>query len=137
MPYRFPSSEWIAELSRLLNESPSYESSAKDWEGDFIFVVEPDEHYPEPAHLFLGLLHGKSTGAALLSTADERPAEYRISAPYSVWRKVIEGELDPIQGMMMRKLKLDGNLMKIMRYPKAAKEIVSCCADVPTEWPEN
>jgi hypothetical protein len=22
-----------------------------------------------------------------------------------------------------------------MRYPKAAKEIVSCCADVPTEWP--
>ena len=48
---------------------------------------------------------------------------------------MIEGELDPIQGMMMRKLKLDGNLMKIMRYPKAAKEIVSCCADVPTDWP--
>jgi len=67
MPHRFPSDEWIVELSRLLNESPSYESSAKDWEGDFIFVVEPDDHCPEPAYLFLGLLHGKSTGAALLS----------------------------------------------------------------------
>jgi len=135
MAYRFPSDEWIAELSRLLNESPSYESSAKDWEGDFIFVVEPDGAFEKTSYLFLGLRHGKSTGAALLSSPDERPAEYKINAPYGVWRKVIDGELDPIQAMMMRKLKLDGNLMKIMRYPKAAKEIVSCCADVPTEWP--
>ncbi len=135
MSFRFPSNEWIVELSNLLNRSPSYESSAKDWEGDFIFVVEPDESYSETGYLFLGLRHGKSTGGALLATPDERPAEYEISAPYSVWRKVIEGELDPIQGMMMRKLKLKGNLMKIMRYPKAAKEIVSCCAEVPTEWP--
>jgi putative sterol carrier protein len=137
MSHRFPSDEWIADLSRLLNESPSYESSAKDWEGDFVFVVEPDGRFTETVYLFLGLRHGKSTGASLLSTPDERPAEYRIRAPYSVWRKVIEGELDPIQGMMMRKLKLEGNLMKIMRYPKAAQEIVSCCADVPTEWPDG
>jgi len=135
MSFRFPSNEWILELSRLLNESLSYESSAKDWEGDFVFVVEPDEAYEETSHLFLGLRHGKSTGGALLSSPDERPVEYRITAPYGVWRKVIEGKLDPIQGMMMRKLKLQGDLMKIMRYPKAAKEIVSCCADVPTEWP--
>ena len=135
MPFRFPSNEWIVELSRLLNESPSYERSAKDWEGDFVFVVEPGGGFSEFAYLFLGLRHGKSTGAALMAAPDERPAEYRISAPYTVWRRVIEGDLDPIQGMMMRKLKLEGNLMKIMRYPKAAKEIVSCCADVPTEWP--
>ena len=137
MSYRFPSDEWINALSRLLNESESYEQSAKDWEGDFIFVVEPDGAFSETAHLFLGLRHGKSTGAALLASADERPAEYMITAPYGTWRKVIDGELDPIQGMMMRKLKLEGNLMKIMRYPKAAKEIVSCCALVPTEWPEG
>jgi len=24
--------------------------------------------------------------------------------------------------------------MKIMRYPKAAKEIVSCCAKIPTDF---
>jgi len=135
MSYPFPSDEWIKELSRLLNESPSYEASAKDWEGDFVFVIEPDGALDEEAHLFLGLLHGKSPDAALLTSATERKAEYVIRAPYGVWRKVIDAELDPIQGMMMRKLKLEGNLMKIMRYPKAAKEIVSCCADVPTAWP--
>ena len=137
MAYRFPSDEWINELSRLLNESESYEQSAKDWEGDFVFVIDPDDAQPETAYLFLGLKHGKSTGAALPQSRDERPAEYTISAPYGTWRKVIDGDLDPIQGMMMRNLKLQGNLMKIMRYPKAAKEIVTCCASVPTEWPEG
>ncbi len=137
MSYRFPSDEWIKELSRLLNESESYGSSAKDWEGDFVFEVQPDEDLADTAYLFLGLLHGKSPEAAMLSSPDERDAAYRISAPYATWRKVIDGELDPIQGMMMRKLKLQGDLMKIMRYPKAAKELVSCCALVPTQWPEG
>ena len=137
MAFTFPSDAWIKELSRRLNESASYERSAKDWEGDFVFVVEPDEEVGETAYLFLGLHHGKSTGAARVASQDEREAEFLIRAPYSIWRQVIEGNLDPIRGMMTRRLKLSGNLVKIMRYPKAAQEIVSCCAEVPTDWSEN
>jgi putative sterol carrier protein len=134
MGLAFPSDAWIKELSRRLNQSESYERSAKDWEGDFLFVVEPDEAYDDTAYLYLGLHHGKSTVAALVGREDERETEFVIRAPYGNWRRVIEGELDPIQGMMMRRLKLSGNMMKIMRYPKAAQEIVACCAEVPTEW---
>jgi putative sterol carrier protein len=131
---RFPAEEWIRELSRQLNDSDSYERSARDWEGDFIFVVEPDDIFEDTAYLFLALHHGKSPGAAMISSREERDAEFVISAPFGTWRQVIEGKLEPIQGMMMRKLKLEGNIVKIMRYPKAAKEIVSCCALVPTRW---
>lgn len=134
MAHKFPSDEWIKELSRQLNASETYKQSAKDWEGDFIFVVEPDDAYPETAYLYLNLYHGKSPDAALLSGPDEKQAAYLLAAPFNTWRKVIEGKLDPIQGMMTRKLKLNGNMMKIMRYPKAAKEIVACCAHVPTDW---
>ncbi|MCX7682831.1 MAG: SCP2 sterol-binding domain-containing protein [Anaerolineae bacterium] len=134
MAFKFPSDEWIKELANQLNASEAYEKAAKDWEGDFIFVVEPDEAYPHTAYLFLGLYHGKSTDAALLSSENEREAEFILRAPYSNWRNVIEGKLDPIQGMMTRKLQVKGNMMKIMRYPKAAKEIVACCALVPTEF---
>ena len=134
MAFIFPSDEWIKELSEQLNGSESYERSAKDWEGDFIFIVEPDDAYDETVHLFLGLFHGKSPGAEMLGSADEKEAEFIIRAPFNIWRQVIEGKLDPIQGMMTRKLKLQGNMMKVMRYPKAAKEIVSCCALVPTDW---
>jgi len=134
MAFKFPSDEWIKELSSKLNESEDYERSAKDWEGDFIFIVEPDDACDETAYLFLSLYHGKSPDAALVESEDARKTEFVLRAPFGNWRKVIEGELDPIQGMMTRKLKLAGNMMKIMRYPKAAKEIVNCCALVPTDF---
>ncbi len=134
MSHKFPSGEWIIEVRDLLNASESYQRSAKDWEGDFIFVVEPDEAYSETAYLHLQLYHGKSPGAAVVEEGNLPETEYTLSAPFSTWRKVIDGKLDPIQGMMTGQLKLKGNLMKIMRYPKAAQEIVACCALVPTDW---
>ena len=90
--------------------------------------------YDGTAYLFLSLYHGKSPDAATLANENERESEFVIRAPFDTWRQVIEGKLDPIQGMMTRKLKLSGNMMKIMRYPKAAKEIVDCCALVPTDF---
>ncbi len=134
MKYKFPSDEWVNKVRELLNESESYQRSAKDWEGDFIFVVEPDDAYTHTSYLHLELYHGSSPGAAMVNEDELPETEYSLSAPFSTWRKVIEGKLDPIQGMMTRQLKLKGDLMKIMRYPKAAQEIVSCCAKVPTDW---
>lgn len=134
MVLKFPSDEWIKELSAQLNASETYERSAKDWEGDFVFVIEPDQAYDGTAYLFLGLYHGKSPDAAALASEDEQESEFVIRAPFNTWRQVIEGKLDPIQGMMTRQLRLTGNMMKIMRYPKAAKEIVDCCALVPTDF---
>jgi putative sterol carrier protein len=134
MAFEFPSDEWIKELSNRLNQSESYERAARDWEGDFVFVVEPDDAHDDTAYLYLGLYRGKSPAAAMVESEDERHTEFVIRAPFGAWRRVIEGELDPIQGMMTRRLKLSGNMMKIMRYPKAAQEIVACCAEVPTDW---
>jgi len=134
MAHKFPSPEWVNALRELLNSSESYQRSAKDWEGDFIFIVEPDEAYPDTAYFHLELYHGSSPGAGIVEADNLPDTEYTLSAPFSTWRKVIDGKLDPIQGMMTRQLKLTGNLMKIMRYPKAAQEIVSCCAKIPTDW---
>ena len=135
MALKFPSDEWIKALSQQLNASASYERSAKNWEGDFIFISEPDAAYDgDTAYLFLGLYHGKSPGAEMLESEDEREAQFIIRAPFSAWRRVIEGKLDPIQAMMMRKLKLTGDMKMILRYVAAAKEIVSCCAFIPTDF---
>ena len=134
MTIKFPSDAWIKQLSEHLNGSPSYEQSAKNWEGDFMFIVEPDDVYSETACLYLGLYHGKSPDAMQVGSLDEKEAGYVISAPFSSWRKVIEGKLDPIQGMMTRRLKLKGDMKMIMRYPKAAKEIIACTQLIPTDF---
>ena len=134
MTIDFPSDAWIKALSAHLNESQSYEQSAKNWEGDFLFVVEADAAYAGIAYLYLDLLHGKSPSAEQWPELDGRKPAYTLSAPYGTWRKVIEGKIDPIQGMMTKQLKLQGNMMMIMRYPKAAKEIMECVKTIPTQF---
>ena len=57
-----------------------------------------------------------------------------INAPETVWRKVIGKKLDPIQGLMTRQLKLRGNMVKIMKAVRAAKELVECTTKVPTQF---
>lgn len=136
MAIKFPSEAWIEEMSRKLNASESYYQSAKDWEGDFTFVVESDDVYDTTTYLYLGLHHGKSPDASEIQDLEEKNTEYTIRAPYSIWRKVIEGKIDPIQGLMTKRLKLQGNMMMVMRYPKAAKEIMACAKQIPTEFAE-
>jgi putative sterol carrier protein len=134
MGYKFPSDDWIQEFSRQLNASPDYERSGQAWEGDFLFIIDPDEAFPHTAYIYLDLYHGKCRRAAQLSGPDEIQTGYVLSATYSTWRKVIEARLDPIQGLMTRKLKLKGDMMQVMRYPKAAKDMVSCVLRVPSEF---
>lgn len=134
MAVKFQSEEWIKEFQRQMNESEVYERAGKGFEGDWIFIVEADNAYAETVYFFMSLNNGKCTDAAMIASEQEREAQYFIRAPFSTWRKVIEGKLDPIQGLMMRKLKLKGNLMKVMRYPKAAKEMMNCVMRVPTDF---
>lgn len=134
MAFKFPSDEWIKELKNQININDAYERLAKDWEGDFIFVIEPDGVYPEETYLFLGLYHGKCTDAAMMGSQSERKAQFYLRAPFTNWRKVIEGTMDPMMGMMTRKIKLKGDMMKIVRYRGATQEMVNCVSQVRSDF---
>jgi putative sterol carrier protein len=135
MAIKFPSDEWVKEFASQINGSKAYEESGKDWEGDWIFIVEADDAYPKTVYFFIGLYHGKVTDAAMIESEQARDAQYFMRGSFSTWRKTIEGKLDPIQALMTRKFKLKGNLTKVLRYPRSAKELVNCVKRVPTEFP--
>ncbi|MDY7040373.1 MAG: SCP2 sterol-binding domain-containing protein [Chloroflexota bacterium] len=136
MAIKFPTDEWIKALCDEVNKSEAYAQAAATWEGDFYFVVESGSSLSEPVYLHMDLWHGKCRGAGLMPDPAEKKPAFVLSASVSDWRKVIEKQLDPIKGMMTRKLKLKGDMMKIMKVPKAAAELVNCCTLVPTEFPE-
>jgi putative sterol carrier protein len=137
MAIKFLSEEWIKALMQELNKSQAYREAARNWEGDFYFISEPEGSVKETVIYYMDLWHGKCRSACVVTDEKEKKPEFRISAPLSKWRRVIEKKLDPIQGMITRQLKLKGNLMKIMKNPKAAMELVNCCTLVPTEFPEQ
>jgi len=129
----FPSQEWIERYKQILNENADYEDAAKNWEGDFIFEVEADgEIIEEPISFYLDLWHGKCRGAEMVE--GDKSAEFTYSGPYKNWKSLFEGEIGPIRGLMARKFKLQGPMSKIMRYTKAASELVSTATMVPTKY---
>lgn len=136
MPIKFPSDEWIKALMVELNKSGDYRESARTWEGDFCFIVTAGNGVPKNIYLYMDLWHGECRAAYEVPELNGKPPEFTIEATLPMWRKVLEHKADPIQSLMTRQLKLTGNLMKVMRAPKAATELVKCCTLIDTEWPE-
>jgi putative sterol carrier protein len=134
MSIKFPSDEWIKELSNRLNASESYALAAANWEGDNIFTVLPDADYAGTMSVYINLQHGKASDARQLNSLDEQKALFTTSAPFNTWRRVLEGRLDPIQGMFSGKLKLVGSMAQIQRNPKATYELVKVAAQIDTDF---
>lgn len=129
----FPSDEWVALYMELLNKNANYEDAAKTWEGDFVFEITADgEIVKEPIRFYIDLWHGKCRSAKMAGPDDT--AEFTYSGPYKNWRALFDGKIDPIKGIMARKFKLDGDMGKVMRYTKAALELVATTRQVPTKF---
>ena len=136
MPYLFPSPEWIEQLKIEINRSEAYANSAKTWEGDFHFIIEPGGPIKEPFKLYLDLWHGKCREALPVTGEGDKKPEFIIAGPLDTYRRIFDKKLDPIQALMSRKLKLQGNMGKVMRAVKATLDLVNCAASVETVYLE-
>lgn len=132
----FPSDEWLRMYRDRINGSAEYREAAATWEGaiGFVFEAEPDRGVPEDLWLVLDLWHGECREARMVTPGEGERAPYLIRAPYSRWKEVVRGELDPVKGMMQGKLRLQGDLAMIVRYVRAANELVHLTMQVPTEF---
>jgi putative sterol carrier protein len=135
MSIPFPSDAWIKAMMEDLNGSTNYLEAAKNWEGDFFFVVEPGGGLEQTVILYMDLFHGKCRSAYVLPDGAEIKPAFRLVGPVATWKKVMTRKLDPMQAMMTGQLKLQGNMAVVMRNVRAAKELVESCTRIPTEFP--
>ncbi len=132
----FPSDEWVRIYAERINASEEYLEAAATWEDviAFVFEAEPDKGVPEETWALMDLWHGECRSARMVSPQEGAGAPYVIRAPYTRWKEILRGQLDPIKGMMQGKLKVQGDLPTIVRYVRAANELVHLTSMVPTEF---
>ena len=131
---KFPSAEWVEKFKDAVNSSKSYAESAKTWEGDFLFEIRADGALKQDFFIYMDLYHGECRKAHVIEDPASVETEFVYSGLYSNWLKLINKEVDPIKGLMTGKFKLKGNMAKVMRYVKAAKELVNCTTMVEAEY---
>lgn len=135
----FPTEPWFKDFIARIDASEEYRAAAETWEGDVAFVVEaePDKGVPADVWALLDLWHGQCRGGGLINEERGRAARYVIRAPYSRWKEVIRGTLEPVRGMMQGKLKLQGDLPTIVRNVQAASSLVRIVGQVDTVFPDE
>jgi len=128
----FPSRGWAEAAMALVNADPDIMAAGRGWAGDFGVVIESelgklDNHFvawvrPE---------EGRVADLKILvdpDDLDEFEPAYRIRAPYSVWKGLLLGNLDPVEAILKRKLRVDGDVQPIlerMRYKDIAARVLS------------
>ncbi|WP_322806767.1 SCP2 sterol-binding domain-containing protein [Thermanaerothrix sp.] len=135
MSIPFPSDAWIKAMMEDLNQSQAYAEAAKNWEGDFYFIIEPGGSLDHTVILYMDLWHGKCREAFEVTDPEARKPAFRLSGPVQTWKKVMTRQLDPMQAMMTGQLRLQGNMAMVMKNVRAAKELVESCTRIPTIFP--
>jgi putative sterol carrier protein len=125
--------EWVEEFGKAINNNPDYKPSALTWEGDMLLVIEPSGNL-DHVRIFIGLYHGECTGTKLVPEGEEIETEYIMAGPYDNFVSVMKKEIDPIRAIMAGKLRLEGDMAKLMRHTKAALEIVNSLGSFETEY---
>jgi putative sterol carrier protein len=141
MAYRFPSEEYVQAVMDVLNHDEQYAEIAKNWEGDLVFVIEPDKDFENedlPMLLYFDLWHGKCREVRVIDPEVEEVPDvaFTLTAPVTNYLRVLRGELDPMQAMITRRLKVEGSMAYMLRNVPTVLNFVRCCSSVEIEVEE-
>jgi putative sterol carrier protein len=137
MGYPFPSEAWLYALQDVLNSDKRYAEVASNWEGDLLVVIEPDGESSGsdlPMTFYLDLWHGRCRGVRVIQAGDELPqAAFSMNAKLGSILRIFQGELDPMQAMLTRRLQVQGNMAYMLRNVPTVLDFVRCCRKVEIE----
>jgi putative sterol carrier protein len=130
----FPSEEWLQGLERKLNSDPRYNEIARNWEGDLLFLIEPDGNLKEPLTFYLDLWHGRCRKVEYKPEVESHPSPaFRLSASYKDITSILTGKLNPMTAMMTSRLKVKGSMGYMMRNVPTVLDFVRVAQEVTTE----
>jgi putative sterol carrier protein len=129
---RFGSMEYLEEVKRRSNADEEYQRLAKDESDSYLMVIKAEPAMGIPETITLG--YAAEQGTIIEVWIGERPTDFVLSGTYRVWVRILTGDLDPNKAMMMRKLKVKGNLLQLLKTADATLRWLEVLRTLPTEF---
>ena len=133
----FPSAEWVSDYKNVINGSAVYKQAGAGWTyGPVALLTRADAAIGirEDVGIWLDLHQGVCRDARMVGRAEAEKAPFCITGEYARWKQVMRKQLDPIAGMMQKKLELKGQMTIIVKHVAAAKALVECATQVDTKF---
>jgi putative sterol carrier protein len=138
MAIAFPSEKWMQALIDVLNHDQRYADIAQNWEGDILVLIDPDETIEgleRAVAYYLDLWHGKCRGGNYYDDLqnDLPEASFIFRTEMANILKLFSGELDPMQAMLTRRLRVEGSMAYLLRNVPTVLDFIRCCRQVPMD----
>jgi len=125
----------------LFNADPDSLAAGQGWTGDFGVVIEAERGKLEQAFVaYLAPKDGRIAELRILvdpDDLDEFEPVYRLQAPYSVWKGLLRGTVDPVQAIVQRKLRVDGDVQPILERMRYKDVAIRVLARLETQFPDG
>ena len=130
----FPSPAWMDEFGTLLEQHPEADAVASALDGIYRFVVEPAGPLRE-RHVYDMAIRPTGAGAKV-ERLDEpgEPPRLTLTADYGRWRQLILGQLDVGLALLLRRLKISGELGGVASRLSSTQPLIASLHNVQTEW---
>jgi putative sterol carrier protein len=134
----FGSDDWADALKREINDSSEYRNAAAKWGVDFngnmLFVFEPDEEAPERRALMLKLSGGKCQDASFIDVDSHPDAGFVLRGPFQLWREILQRKTMAATAILTGKMQVVGERMQLLKHTAANRALIHCTASVDTGW---
>jgi putative sterol carrier protein len=122
----------MQEVVKRTNSDAKYLQLSKDQ--NEIYTIVLDAEPEKGANEALAICYRIENGKIVEVFPAEREATFCISAPYGIWVDILAGKLGANKVLMTRKLKVNGDLMKLLKYSDGVLRWVEILKTIPTEF---
>ena len=129
MAVKFLSEEWAQEMTKALNESDEFKSAASNQQAKLQQVVTDTPDGGEGKYYFV-----LENGSAEVSLGELSDAEATITQNYDTAVAITKTELNAQQAFMQGKLKISGNMMKLMQLQGVFNAMPKAVTDIDVEY---
>jgi hypothetical protein len=134
----FPSREWCEALVDALQRDADAGRASLGWHGDIAAVVLAEPPLLPTSFIAYGRpMAARIEGFRVLEDLDEveeiEPA-YVARAPYSVWRDLIRGTLDPVEAVLRKRVLFQGDLEQVIVRAQFKAMLRRSLDRVPTQF---
>ncbi len=129
----FPSEAWMAQFCERLRSDPDAGRTAEELQGRYRFVVEPAGPL-RSAHSYDLTIAPADGGADVAPVDGDGEPRLAIAADYRRWQQLIRGELDITIAVMLRRVRVFGDLAGLRRSLSNAQPLLAALRAVDTQW---
>lgn len=126
------SPEYLEEVKRRSNSDATYcRMIQNDYESyTLVLQAEPQKGVHNTLTIGFQVDHGQIPDIWI----GERKTDFILTGPYGVWVDILRGALNPNKALTMRKLKVRGNLLQLLRSSDSTIRWVEILQTIPTEF---